>query len=127
MGGGFTYSSIAASATAQSHWTYGGLWNRSLKSLPLGSSMVTKAAHQRAMRKNSNSTRRKWIRCVESVLESVMFRLRMSEMVSMIVRSEAETVCESVVVRGQRSGGDVMVLFSWVGMRVVEQCGGAVQ
>lgn len=64
---------------------------------------------------------------MESVLESVRFRLRMSEMVSMIVRSEAETVCESVVVRGQRSGGDVMVLFSWVGMRVVEQCGEAVQ
>lgn len=112
---------------AQSHWTYGGLWNRSLKSLPLGSSMVTKAAHQRAMRKNSESTRRKWIRCVERVLERMKFCLRMSGMVSMTVRSEAETVCESVVGREQRSGGDVMVLCSWAGMRLVERCGQGVQ
>lgn len=86
-----TYNSIAASATAQSHCTYGGLLNMTRKSLPLGSSMVTKAAHQSAMRRNSEITRRRWMSNVESVVESVKSCLRMLGMAIRIVRSEAET------------------------------------
>ena len=56
--------------------------------------MVTKAAHQRAMRINSESTRRKWIRYVVSLLKSLKFRLKMSGMARKIVRSDAETVHE---------------------------------
>ena len=83
---------MAANTTAQSHCTYGGLWNRSLKSLPLGSSMVTKAAHQSAMRRNSHTRRKKWKRWVESMFGSVNSWLRMSGVAIRIVRSEAETV-----------------------------------
>ena len=59
--------------------------------------MVTKAAHQRARRMNSESRRRKWIRCVVSLVESVKSRLRMLGMGRKIVRSDAETVYELVV------------------------------
>ena len=59
--------------------------------------MVTKAAHQRARRMNSESRRRKWIRYVVSLVESVKSRLRMSGMARKIVRSDAETVYESAV------------------------------
>ena len=70
--------------------------------MPLGSSMVTKAAHQRARRMNSESTRRKWIRYVVSLLKSLKSRLRISGTARRIVRSDAETVCELALARGQR-------------------------
>ena len=59
--------------------------------------MVTKVAHQRAMRMNSESTRRKWIRYVLSLLRSLKSRLRMSGMARKIVRSDAETVYDLAV------------------------------
>ena len=59
--------------------------------------MVTKAAHQRAMRMNSESTRRKWIRYVVSLLKSLKSRLRISGMARKTVRSDAETVYELAV------------------------------
>ena len=63
--------------------------------------MVTKAAHHSAIRRNSESTRMKWIRYADSVLGSVKSRLRMSGMAIKIVRSDAETVPKSVVALGE--------------------------
>ena len=59
--------------------------------------MVTKAAHQSARRMNSESKRRKWIRYVASLVESVKSRLSMWGMARKIVRSDAETVYELAV------------------------------
>ena len=59
--------------------------------------MVTKAAHQRAMRMNSERTRRKWIRYVVSLSKRPKSRLRMSGMARKIVRSDAETVYDLAV------------------------------
>ena len=67
--------------------------------------MVTKVAHQRARRMNSESTRRKWIRYVVSLLKSLKSRLRMSGMARKIVRSDAETVCGLAAEWGQQFWG----------------------
>lgn len=63
MGGGKKpYISIAATTAATIHSAYGGGVKRSLKSLPLFRSMVTKAADQKPMRIHSVIVRVKWRR-----------------------------------------------------------------
>ena len=59
--------------------------------------MVMKVTHQSAKRMNSEIMRRKWIRCVVSLLKSLKSRLRMSGMARKIVRSDAETVFDLAV------------------------------
>ena len=101
-----TYNSMAASTAAKFHCMYGGGSNRNLKSLPLGSSMLTKAAHQKAMRMTGERMRRNWFACV---VEKVGNWGRTSGIVVRIVRREVETAGTLVV-----ADASVLICGGWV-------------